>query len=283
MIITGKTKIVGLFGYPVEHTLSPYMHNAAFEALGLDYCYLPLRVEPKDLKEAVTAIKALNLRGVNVTIPHKEAAIPYLDELDREAALIGAVNTILYAGGRLIGYNTDGRGFVRSLKEKGGIDPKGKRIMVLGAGGAARAIAFSLALEGVEKIFITDIIDKKAIELSSAVSNKTSTETIYIKDLKEHIGEVDILINATPMGMKKEDPLPISPELLSERLLVYDMVYNPPKTPLLSEAKARGAKVLGGIGMLLYQGALSFKIWTGQEPPIDVMKKAIENRIAGNP
>lgn len=282
-MITGKTKIVGLFGYPVEHTLSPYMHNAAFEALGLDYRYLPFRVSPENLKAAINALKALNIKGVNITIPHKETIIPYLNELDREAELIVAVNTVLHEEGRLIGYNTDGRGFIRSLKEEASIIPKGKRVMILGAGGAARAIAFSIAIEGVEKIFISDVIEKKAKELSSAVINKTSTEAIYIKDLKERIGEVDILINATPLGMKKEDPMPISPELLSQRLFVYDIVYNPPETPLIREAKTKGAKALSGIGMLVYQGALSFKIWTGQEPPIDVMRKAIESKIVSNP
>lgn len=283
MMITGKTKIVGLFGYPVEHTLSPYMHNAAFESLRLDYCYLPFRVRPEDLKTAVNAIKALNMRGMNITIPHKEAIIPLLDELDKEADLIGAVNTVLHEDGRLIGYNTDGKGFIRSLKEEGGIIPKGNRILIIGAGGAARAIAFSLAIEGAEKIFINDIITQKAKELSSAIIAKTSSEAIYIKDLKEGIEKVNVIINATPLGMKKEDPLPISPELLSQRLFVYDIVYNPPETSLLREARSKGAKALGGLGMLLYQGALSFKIWTGQEPPMDVMKKAIENKIFSNP
>jgi len=183
-IITGKTKIVGLFGFPVEHTLSPSMHNAAFEALGLDYCYISFNVHPDNLRPAALAIRVLNIAGVNITIPHKEAIIPYLDELDREAELIGAVNTVLNKDGRLIGYNTDGRGFIRSLKEEGGLTPKGKVIMIIGAGGAARSIAFSLALEGAEKIFINDIISEKAKELSCAVSTKTSTEAIYIKDLK---------------------------------------------------------------------------------------------------
>ncbi|MEK6692287.1 MAG: shikimate dehydrogenase [Nitrospirota bacterium] len=279
MMITGKTKIIGIFGYPVEHTLSPYMHNAAFEAMGLDYCYIPFRVRPENLKTAINSIKALSLQGVNITIPHKEAIIPYLDELDREAELIGAVNTVLNKEKRLIGYNTDGRGFVRSLREDGRIDPRGKKIMIIGAGGAARAIAFTLAIEGAGKIFIKDIIEEKAKELSSAISNKISAEAIYIKDLKDRIGDVDILINATPLGMKKEDPLPVLPELLSQGLIVYDIVYNPPETPLLKEAKKRGAKTLGGLGMLLYQGALSFKIWTGQEPPVDVMRKELENKI----
>mgnify|MGYP001558976632 FL=1 len=279
MMITGKTKIIGIFGYPVEHTLSPYMHNAAFEAMGLDYCYIPFRVRPENLKTAINSIKALSLQGVNITIPHKEAIIPYLDELDREAELIGAVNTVLNKEKRLIGYNTDGRGFVRSLREDGRIDPRGKKIMIIGAGGAARAIAFTLAIEGAGKIFIKDIIEEKAKELSSAISNKIYAEAIYIKDLKDRIGDVDILINATPLGMKKEDPLPVLPELLSQGLIVYDIVYNPPETPLLKEAKKRGAKTLGGLGMLLYQGALSFKIWTGQEPPVDVMRKELENKI----
>lgn len=278
-MITGMTKIVGIFGYPIEHTLSPFMHNAAFEALGLDYCYIPFSVHPDNLRSAAAAIKVLNIVGVNITIPHKEAIIPYLDGLDREAELIGAVNTILNKDGKLIGYNTDGRGFIKSLKEEGGVNPKGESVMIIGAGGAARAIAFSLAIERVDKIFINDIISEKAKELSCAVSTKTSTESIHIKDLKEGIDEVDILINATPLGMKKEDPLPIATELLSKGLFVYDIVYNPPETPLIKEAKKRGAKTLGGLGMLLYQGALSFNIWTGQEPPVDVMRKAIENKI----
>lgn len=279
MMITGKTKILGIFGYPIEHTLSPFMHNAAFKSLKLDYCYIPFRVRPEDLREAVTALSALDIRGVNITIPHKESVIPFLDRLDREAELIGAVNTVLNEDGKLIGYNTDGSGFIRSLKEEGGVNPKGKSVMIIGAGGAARAIAFSLAIEGADKIFINDIISEKAKELSSAVSDKTPTEVIYIKDLKEGTGEVDILINATPLGMKKGDPLPISSELLSSRLMVCDIVYYPPETPLLKEARKRGIKTLGGLGMLLYQGALAFEIWTDKEPPIEVMRKALESKI----
>ncbi|MEK6690960.1 MAG: shikimate dehydrogenase [Nitrospirota bacterium] len=278
-MITGMTKIVGIFGYPIEHTLSPFMHNAAFEALGLDYCYIPFSVHPDNLRSAAAAIRILNIVGVNITIPHKEAIIPYLDGLDREAELIGAVNTVLNKDGKLIGYNTDGRGFIKSLKEEGGVNPKGESVMIIGAGGAARAIAFSLAIEGVDKIFINDIISEKAKELSCAVSTKTSTEAIHIKDLKEGIGETDVLINATPLGMKKKDPLPIATDLLSQGLFVYDIVYNPPETSLLREAKKRCSKTLGGLGMLLYQGALSFKIWTGIEPPVDVMRKAIESKI----
>ena len=165
MKITGKTKIVGIFGYPIEHTFSPLMHNAAFSALGLDYCYIPFEVQPKDLKSAVEGIRALNIRGVNITVPHKEAVIKYLDELSKEAKLIGAVNTIENRGGKLIGHNTDGRGFIKSLWDDAKTRVKGKSVLLVGAGGAGKGIAVSCALEGASEIIIANRTIKKADEL----------------------------------------------------------------------------------------------------------------------
>ncbi len=282
MRINGETKIVGLIGYPIGHTLSPAMHNRAFEYLDLNYIYLPFPVEKNNLKGALRALPPLGIVGVNVTLPYKGKVLEYLDEVIEEAELTGAVNTILVKSDRLIGYNTDGEGFVTSLKKGTGIDPKGKRVVIIGAGGAARAVSIRLAKEEVEKITLTDIIFNKAQDLASHIEkhiSKVETTALRGEELEKEIKETDILINATPLGMKPDDPLPIDPKLFHPNLLVYDLIYNPPKTKLLSEAEKIGAKTLNGRGMLLYQGALAFTIWTGREAPIEIMARALEEEL----
>lgn len=279
MKIDGETEIYGLIGYPVRHTYSPLMHNAAFESLRINAVYLPFEVRPRDLKSNLFCMESIGVRGLNVTIPHKEKVLKYLDEIDREASLIGAVNTIVNKGGRLRGFNTDGRGFVISLKENFGISPKGKRFFIMGAGGAARAISFSLALRGARRIVLVDVISKKAIKLAQSLSRETSCEAIALRKdkraMREMILSSDVFINATPCGMKTKDPRVIDPKLLHKGLFVYDIIYNVAITKLLRDAKERGAHTSGGIGMLLHQGALSFKLWTGKTPPINIMRKAL--------
>jgi shikimate dehydrogenase len=269
MDINGKTKVTGLFGYPVEHTLSPAMHNAAFDHLGLNFRYLPFLVHPDSLGSAVGAVKALGLAGVNVTVPHKEKVIPFLDDVDKEALFIGAVNTIVNAGDRLIGYNTDGRGFMRSLAEKK-ISVEGKRILVAGAGGASRAISYYLS-ERARELFIFDTdrpkLQKLVRELSEIRTNVSSIDETM------DLSGFDVLVNATPLGLKKDDPPPFDVSGLASDRVVCDLIYK--KTALLESAERRGCRTVDGLGMLLWQGILALELWTGVEPPVDIMRKAL--------
>jgi len=280
-MISGKTTIYGIFGHPVEHTFSPGMHNSAFKKLGMDACYVPFAVSPGDLEDAVRAVVPLGLRGLNVTVPHKERVLVYLDDLSKEARLIGAVNTIEVKKGRLIGHNTDGRGFLRALMEHGGLDPKGKRFLLIGSGGAARAVSFSLALAGAAAIVFRDIDARKASLLAQDIREKTGVPSMAIgqESLPQHAADADCLINASPIGLKRTDPLPIPAGLIERKHLVCDLVYNPPATSLLKTAKKRGAKRLSGLGMLLYQGVISFEIWTGKKAPVLIMKNALARQI----
>lgn len=269
MKIGGKTKITGIFGYPIEHTLSPAMHNAAFESLGLDYCYVPFSVRPDHLGDALRAIRALNIRGVNITVPHKEKVIPFLDEVREEASFIAAVNTIVNEEGRLIGYNTDGRGFAQSLKERG-IFPEGKDVAIIGAGGAARAVAFSLAAQA-RTISIYGRTKEKAERLINDLG-KIEKNTFLLKDIAD-IGKFQIIVNATPLGLKKDDPLPFDTSLLRPAQIVCDLIYT--KTALLDQAKRRGCVALDGSGMLLWQGVLAFELWTGKRPDVEIMRNVL--------
>ncbi len=281
-MISGKTRLYGIFGYPVEHTFSPGMHNAAFQKLRMDACYVPFGVRPDDLGEAAKALIPLGLCGLNVTVPHKEKIIAYLDELSEEARLIGAVNTIEMKDGKLIGHNTDGRGFLRSLRDNAGFNPKGKKILIIGSGGAARAVGFSLALAGAKKIMLSDLDAKKADKLATDIREKTGrdVESIDGASLAAYSAKADCLINATPLGLKKTDPLPLAADHIRKNHLVCDLVYNPVETGFLKAAKARGAKRLPGIGMLLYQGVIAFEIWTNKKAPIAIMKNALSRQIA---
>jgi shikimate dehydrogenase len=283
--IGGSTGIVGLFGHPVRHTFSPTMHNAAFEALGMDMVYLPFDVRPSDLLRAVAGLAALGIRGVNVTIPHKQAVLPLVDELSEEAALIGSVNTIRVEGGRLSGHNTDAWGFEAALRRACGAGLAGRHLFVMGAGGASRAVCFQAALSGAAGIVIADIDAERARGLAGAVAPRfpacrieacTSTDP----DLRDRLRNADLVVNATPAGMKPDDPLPLEPAWLAPGTFVYDLIYNPLETRFLREARARGLEALNGIGMLVLQGARSFEIFTGVEPPVDVMFRVLEERFS---
>ena len=274
MEISGKTRVVGLFGYPVEHSLSPAMHNAAFEHLGLDYRYVTFSVRPDLLNDAVKGIVAMNLRGVNVTVPHKEKVISLLDKVNEEASFLGAVNTILNDKGTLTGFNTDGRGFMESLSEEG-ITVKGRKILILGAGGACRAVSYYLS-ESAANLQIFDVDHSKALKLVNDLS--AIRPNITLRKQLTDLGETEVLINATPLGLKEADPSPVDIALISGRLTVCDLIYR--ETPLLKAAARKGCKTLNGLGMLLHQGVLSFEIWTGVKPPVDLMRSAIEDARA---
>lgn len=277
-----RTKIVGLIGYPLEHTLSPVMQNAAFRELDLDFIYLPFKVSPENLEQAMRGIRGLGIFGVNVTIPYKERVKEFLDELSDEAETVGAVNTIHRRDGGLRGDNTDGHGFLNSLREAG-IDPRDKRIFLLGAGGAGRACAFMLAKSGAYRIILTDKVIVKAGSLIKDISCRfeVSCEVVSLDDTRigNYVRATDILINATPVGMDREDELLIDPDWLHKDMVVYDLIYNPSETPLLKSAKEKGAMAINGLEMLLHQGALSFKLWTNLEAPIMVMRKALDEAL----
>ncbi|MCI7291446.1 MAG: shikimate dehydrogenase [Methanobrevibacter woesei] len=279
-MIKGSTKVVGLIGEPVEHSFSPPMHNEAFKTLGLDYVYVPFNVSPDNLKSAIEGANSLNIQGLNVTIPHKINVIKYLKELDPIAELIGAVNTIDFKN--LKGYNTDGIGCIRAIEEVTKI--KDKNIVVAGAGGAARAIVFYLAKYGAEDVNILNRNLKKAENLASdllasnLISNVNSSD---ISEISKFISDADILIDTTPIGMHpnvSDEPI-VKAADIHEELVVNDIVYNPNETVLLKEAIKANAKVVYGIKMLLYQGAESFKIWTGREAPIDVMEAKLKETL----
>ena len=269
MRITGRTKITGLYGHPVEHTLSPLMHNAAFEHLGIDYCYLPFSVHPDSLKNAVEAIRALRLTGVNITIPHKESVIPYLDNVNEEALFIGAVNTIVNHEGQLTGYNTDGRGFMRSLSENN-ISADNKKVLIVGAGGASRAISYYLS-EKADTLYLFDI-DKIKLEKLAADLSGIRDNIAILHDTAD-LSSFDLLINATPLGLKATDPLPLDVSVLSARQTVCDLIYK--TTPFQSLAAQKGCKAIDGLGMLLWQGVLAFELWTRILPPVEIMRNAL--------
>lgn len=283
--ITGKTKLVGIFGWPVGHSLSPIFQNAAFEALGLDYRYVPLSVRPEDLADAVRGFRAMNFAGANLTIPHKEAVIPFLDELAPTAAMMGAVNTIEVSQGRLVGHNTDGDGFVRSLLEEG-VGVAGARCLMIGAGGAARGVAVALARAGIAEIIIANRTLEKAEELAVMISSgmphvKAAGISLSGEALRRSAEGMNLLVQTTSVGMKPGDPLPVPVDILRADLTVCDLIYSPRETPLLQQASISGAKTINGIGMLLYQGAIAFEIWTGKAAPVEIMRKALESALSG--
>ncbi|MBN2074479.1 MAG: shikimate dehydrogenase [Dehalococcoidales bacterium] len=275
--ISGKTKVCALIGDPIEHTMSPAMHNAAFSELGLDYVYVAFGVKPDELAGAINGMKSLGMPGWNVTIPHKVNVIPLLDKLDPLAEKIGAVNTVVNDNGILTGHNTDATGFLQAMLEKG-VEPKGKNIAIMGAGGAARAVSFILADRGAHPVILNRIEELDWAENLAAMISREFDIEVPAKELtKENLGKVledaDILVNATSVGMSPNDNVSPAPaELLKADLTVYDVIYNPIQTRLLKDAEAAGATTIGGIDMLVWQGIMAFEKWTGQKPPFDLMK-----------
>jgi len=276
MTVNGKSRVCAIIGDPVEHSLSPVMHNAAFKKLGLNLVYVAFTVTATELKTAVLGTRSLGLRGLNVTMPHKHAVMKYLDEVDATAKSIGAVNTVLCNKGKLIGYNTDGSGALIALQENG-VDPKEKKLVILGAGGAAKAIAYQ-ASQDVEELVILNRTSDKAKKLAESLMNngaKVKSGTLSSNVLKDELSTADILVNATSVGMLPDvGNSPVRSEFLRSDLCVMDIIYNPFETKLVADAKAAGAKVVSGIEMLIYQGAVAFEIWTNYPAPVEVMRLA---------
>lgn len=277
--VSGQTRVCGIIGDPIEHTLSPAMHNAMYKTMGLDYIYLAFRVAGKELDKAIAGMKALNFKGLNVTIPHKVEVIPFLDQMDVLADKIGAVNTIVNDNGVLTGYNTDAQGFLKALIERD-MRPAGKNVLLLGAGGAARAIGFVLAEE---QAHLT-ILNRKqelswAKDLAECLSKiyplKVKAGELTRQNLKRAIASTDILVNATSVGMSPNiDQSPVPCDLLCANLVVFDAVYNPYQTRLLREAKEAGAQTINGLEMLVWQGVLAFEKFTGKKVPFELMREA---------
>jgi shikimate dehydrogenase len=277
MTISGKTRVCGVIGEPIEHSLSPIMHNAAFQAVGLDYAFLAFRVKPAEVEAAVNGVRALNIRGLNVTMPHKTAIINHLDRVDLSAQIVNSVNTVLNKENLLFGFNTDGVGAVKALKENG-VELKGRKVLLLGAGGAARAIAYALAKEADELAVLNRTVKQAqamARVLEKSFNKKIAAGSLSPNDVETNIRDSDILINATSVGMKpKPDESPVAAKMLRRNMAVMDIVYNPLETQLARDAKAAGAEVISGVEMLIYQGAASFEIWTGKSAPVEVMRQA---------
>lgn len=276
-------EILGIFGHPVAHSLSPRMHRAALKATGFGnkFVYLSFDISPHSLEDAVRAIRVLNIRGVNITIPFKEKIIPYLDQVDAQARIMGAVNTVLNEDGCLKGFNTDGSGFLRAMKEETGKDLKGKRILILGAGGACRALAAVFSLQRSQEIVIANRSRDRAIAVAEMI-NKLGTRATVIglesQVLRKEAEKADLVINTTPLGMAGnfESPMGTAASGLHPGQVVCDIVYNPVETVLLKQAKNRGCQIVSGLGMLLFQGAEAFQIWTGVEAPVDVMRQELK-------
>jgi len=283
--ITGHTELIGLMAYPIRHSGSPAIHNEAFAYLGLDYAYLAFEVDNDTLEDAIKGMRALQMPGANLSMPNKAAVIPYLDDLSPAARLCGAVNTIVNKDGFLTGHITDGVGYMRALKGDG-IDVIGKKMTIAGSGGAATAIQIQAALDGVKEISIFNIKDKfwdNAKETVDKITEQTGCKAaLYdladLDKLKEEIEDSYLFANATGMGMKPREGQTYIPDksFFRPELIVTDVVYSPAETAMLKMAKEAGCKTMNGMGMLLFQAAEAFYLWTGKEMPIDHMKKTLK-------
>ncbi|MCI9588139.1 MAG: shikimate dehydrogenase [Oscillospiraceae bacterium] len=282
-----RAELVGAFGCPIEENPTGVMEEAAFAAKGLDYRYLTIRVEKGALKDAMAGVRAMNMRGINLTIPHKVEVLSYLDALSPAAELIGAVNTVVNDGGRLWGENTDGKGFLQSL-QLAGVSVAGRTVTLLGAGGAGRAIAVECALAGAKRVLILNGSPQRGEELAALLREKTAADAAYLPwqgtaSLPEG---TDILVNATPIGLypKVNEKPDIDYNGITPEMIVTDVVFNDPNTLFLQEAARRGAQTIDGLGMLACQGALNFTLWTGEEAPLEVMREQLRREfgLSGN-
>ena len=278
MVISSHTKLLCIIGYPVGHSMSPVMHNPALQELGLDFVYVAFEVHPDNLEKAVQGFRALDIKGINVTIPHKETIIKYLDEIDPISEKMGAINTIKNEDGYLKAKNTDAAGAKKSLVDAG-FTIEGKNIVFVGSGGAARSIAYILS-EDAKRVVLTDIIEERAVTVAKEISEnmganvegKLASDKVFAEEIKN----ADLLINATPIGMyPKEGISPISKDLLHQELFVFDVIYNPMETQLMKEAAGIGCKTLSGLDMLVNQGVIAFEWWTGKTPNSKLMKDKI--------
>ena len=280
MLKPRKVNLTGVFGYPIKHTLSPVMHNSAFKALRMPYIYLPFCVKPKECRKLLKLLPALGFKGVNITVPHKKTAFDSVDYLTAEAKIAGAVNTIKVSDNKLFGTSTDGEGLVRSLKEDAGFNIKGKNIIILGAGGAGRSAALYLAVKGVKRIVIANRTKSRALLIVKMIKKQApGVEAIAIplkdSEVWKYVCSSGLIINATSIGLNSSDKPILSSNVFRKGIIFYDMIYNPALTSNMKTAKKGGAICFSGIGMLLHQGAISFRFWTGKIPPLKVMKKAL--------
>ena len=272
----GTTKILGIIGHPVGHSLSPLLQNTALEACNLNYVYVPFDVHPEELGTAVAGLRALGVEGFNVTIPHKSSVIPFLDHLDESAELAGAVNVVRNDGGRLIGYNTDGAGLLKSLAEDLDFIPGTGRIVVIGAGGAARGAVAALCRAGASRLVVVNRSQDKALDLINSIRQHFKNIDICAvgtaEELAPYLADCALVLNTTSLGMKNETIPFLKVTALQTSVKVYDMVYTPAVTPFLREAMSRGITCANGSGMLIGQGEYAFNIWTGRMPPPGLMK-----------
>ena len=292
------SRYIGLIGYPIKHSISPYFQQAALDYYQLDICYEAWETEPAQLQDIVNNLRKPQNVGANVTTPHKEAVLPLLNEVDDLALSIGAVNTIVKKGDRLLGFNSDAYGFIEVLDKEGHFDPEGKRVVILGAGGAARAVGFALVQKNASSLVIINRTFKRAQTLADSLASysiysssgletaKTEVAALPWQSLGSHqtFSHCHLIIHCTTMGMKhssQEGQSPLSLEVIPRGVLVYDLVYNPWPTPLLKLAQKAGADILGGLPMLVYQGAASFKLWTGREAPVDIMFSKAKEILTG--
>jgi shikimate dehydrogenase len=278
-----KAELLACFGQPVDENPTGAMQEAGFRELGLNWRYLTIEVPPAKLRDAIAGARAFGMRGFNLTIPHKVAVMQYLDEVAPDAAVIGAVNTVRREGDRLIGENTDGKGFLHGLRSDAGVDPLGKRAVVLGAGGAARAIVTELALAGAAEVLVVNRSEERGEAMVADLAAKTGRAIRFEpwRGIHYVTGDTDILVNATSIGLYPhgDTMAPIYLGRARPGMLVSDVVFNPPETPLLAAARELGLPVLDGLSMLVYQGTIGFKLWTGREAPAAVMKKALARAL----
>lgn len=278
-----KAELVGCFGQPVAENPTGAMQEAAFQALGLNWRYLTVEVPPAKLRDAILGMRAFGMQGVNLTIPHKVAVIEYLDEIAPDAAIIGAVNTVRREGDRLIGENTDGKGFLRGVRIDAGVDAMNKRVVVLGAGGAARAIVTGLALAGASDVLVLNRLVSRGEQMVADLVSKTKAPIRFEpwRDAYTVLGDTDILVNATSIGLYPDvDSMPaVGLRGALPGMLVCDVVFNPPETRLIRAARQRGLPVLDGLAMLVYQGVIGFELWTGRKAPEAVMKQALRQAL----
>lgn len=268
--------LLGVMGNPIAHSKSPAMHNAALAACNIHGHYVPLHVTESALKDAVTGIVAMNFRGVNVTVPHKIEVMNYVHELDEAARQIGAVNTIVNQDGNLVGYNTDGIGYIRSLKEEVMSDLKGKSVLVIGCGGAARGIIYALLGELPSQVIVANRTVDSAYALAKEWSTLGNIEGCSLDEVAVKAQQVDLIINTTSVGMHPHiQNCPIEPSHIPSGIVVSDLIYNPLETSLLKHAKLKGSRIHNGFGMFIYQGAYAFEYWTGIPAPIEAMKQAV--------
>jgi shikimate dehydrogenase len=282
--INGDTELFGVIGYPVRNSLSPIIQNLAFRSTGMNSVYLAFEVEPKKLTTAISGFVAIGVIGLNVTMPYKVVCIKYMDFLDEYSVKTGAVNTIHFKEGKLYGYNTDGAGFISSLN-RNGIDPKGMSALILGAGGAARAVAIALARSGAREIIIANRTRKNSEKLKYLINENFRDigviAAINYEDYYKYAQRADIIVNCTSIGMNSSD-IPIDSVVLESSHIVFDLVYYPLETSLLRAARQKGARAISGVEMLVFQGAESFRIWTGIEPPYEKMLEAANRNIKGD-